>query len=99
MSKIEKIQRQSNNIFIGELEDTMLEIEYNGITQRSPILGVFTVSKKYYVVLLVQEKNAKTTVIYRVEKGDNKEYLQIIEDRSEWATVSTTWNNILDKVK
>ena len=79
--------------YIGDLEETMLEItDGEGNKQLAPIIGMFKNDNGYYVVLKVEENGKEEFVMYKVlKKEDGTEYIQIIVDRAEWEAAYESW--------
>ena len=90
-------------ILVSEMEDNTLELfDEEGKVIEFPIIGMFSLDEKYYVVIYIeQDKKSPTTdselVVLRAEKEGDREYVQIIDDRNEWNEVVKAWNMIANK--
>lgn len=89
------------HILVSEMQDNHLQlIDEEGLVMEVPIVGAFKVDGKYYVVVFIEPHEKAQDgelVMFRIEKEGDKEYIQIITDRSEWDIASSTWTKIANK--
>jgi len=92
----------SDNVLVSEMMDNSIQLhDEEGVVIDLPIIGMFTVNKKYYVVVFVKGDEKKPDgeqLMLRVEREDDREYVQMIIDRDEWETAISTWQKIVDKI-
>lgn len=91
-------------ILVSEMENNTLELfDEEGKVIEFPIIGMFSLDGKYYVVVYIEQDDKSSTadselVVLRAEREGDKEYVQIIDDRNEWNRVVSAWNKISNKV-
>lgn len=88
-------------ILVSEMENNSLELyDEEGKVIELPIVGMFTVDQKYYVVVFIEPHDKAPEgelVVFRVEREDDREYVQMITDRAEWERALDAWQKIAAK--
>ena len=92
-----------SQVYVDRMEERELQFhDEQGILRTMPIIGVFSVKEKYYMVLHSEPPNDKTPgelIIVRVETQDGKDIVQLITDKDEWDIAKKTWELIIDEVE
>lgn len=92
----------SKDVFVDKMQERELKFyDEKGILQTMPIIGMFSLKERYYLVLFAEPptKDVKGELIMvRVETGeDGNDHVQLITDKTEWDEAYETWNAITDE--
>ena len=95
--RISNVNKNRKSVFVGEMPDETLRLEFDGKTQDVRVLGRFCVRTEFrnnnYVVVFPDD--AENPIIFRW----NNDSIEIITDKKEWDIVLKTWESILSTVK
>lgn len=91
-----------SNVYVEEMEmnDLVFTTE-DGETHTAPIVGIFAVKDKHYVVVLEQseETGEQELLLLKAEQGAQGDYVQMIDDKEEWIKASQAWHSIVNKLE
>ena len=92
-----------DNVFVNEMSDNNLQLyDEEGAVVELPIIGMFKVEEKYYMVVYIKpdnedDENKGELVMLRVERDEEREYVQMITDKEEWSIAVEAWQKISEK--
>lgn len=89
-------------VLVDEMENNSLDfVGEDGKAYKVPILGIFAIQDKHYVVLLMEsdDKVEQEQLCLKILNDGQGDYVQMIDQKDEWLKVVKAWEDICAKVE
>lgn len=80
-----------------QLESTIVLIDEEGNEVSFEVIDVIEFEGLHYAILLPEEREDESALVFKIEEEDGEDVLREIEDDEEWERVVEYWNSLVEE--